>query len=479
MHISVPDCEELIDQSKGSASQPMKYVSFNIHVNGTYHCSARFSSLSVLHEKLKREFGAGCLERFPGKQFFYLKPEQCTERRWGLQRWFQKIAQQPVIVQGQTFQSFLLNAQKEVQRGPEEDVQLEVYLVNGKSVKVDITSTDQTDDVLETVCSVLELGTDLTYYFGLYLVDDVSGRTIIRKLQDFESPYISLMRAEPHQRIQLRKSYWDVNIDQLLYDDPIALNLLYIEAIADLKNEFISVPADQQDALDTHRQNKARREFLGIVRTLPGYGFATFLEATCSYPERASGATVRLGHTMLDVTLSNGTVHKFAVQRMRCWRTYTTEDGIEMEFEYLFDDGKQGKMKWVKVMNAQTIHMAMCLQLLVEEMVRVKNAKPVKKPGDRVGKYKPKRQTNAKPDLTFLTSDPGAAGDDGAPASVYATKVTLSDLMAKVNTEVEEEDIEPIDFGSITTIKALAAGKEEFDSEEEDPRNMFASLAGL
>lgn len=50
-----------------------------------------------------------------------------------------------------TFQTFLLNSQKEVQKGPEEDVQLEIFLVNGKSVNVDIVSTDQTDDVLETV----------------------------------------------------------------------------------------------------------------------------------------------------------------------------------------------------------------------------------------------------------------------------------------------------------------------------------------
>lgn len=40
---------------------------------------------------------------------------------------------------------------QEVQKGPEEDVQLEIFLVNGKSIKVDIVSTDQTDDVLETV----------------------------------------------------------------------------------------------------------------------------------------------------------------------------------------------------------------------------------------------------------------------------------------------------------------------------------------
>jgi len=79
MHISVPDCEELTETKGGRGGQPLKYVSFNVHVNGTYHCSARFSTLGQLHEKLKREFGQGCLEKFPTKQFFYLKPEQCTE----------------------------------------------------------------------------------------------------------------------------------------------------------------------------------------------------------------------------------------------------------------------------------------------------------------------------------------------------------------------------------------------------------------
>lgn len=53
------------------------------------------------------------------------------------------------------------------------------------------------------VCSVLDLDADLTYYFGLYLVDDLDGKVIVRKLQDFESPYISLDRAEPHQKIQV------------------------------------------------------------------------------------------------------------------------------------------------------------------------------------------------------------------------------------------------------------------------------------
>ena len=37
-----------------------------------------------------------------------------AERRFLLQVWLQRISQQPRIVDGTTFQSFLLNAQKEV-----------------------------------------------------------------------------------------------------------------------------------------------------------------------------------------------------------------------------------------------------------------------------------------------------------------------------------------------------------------------------
>lgn len=96
-----------------------------------------------------------------------------------------------------------------MQRGPDEDVQLEIFLVNGKSVKVDIVSTDQTDDVLETAISVIGLDSELTYYFGLYLVEDVSGKVTIRALQGFESPYFSLQRAAPGHKLQLRRAYWN------------------------------------------------------------------------------------------------------------------------------------------------------------------------------------------------------------------------------------------------------------------------------
>lgn len=48
MHITIPDQEELI------GANGKKFVSYNVHINGTYHCSARFSILSKLHDRLKK-----------------------------------------------------------------------------------------------------------------------------------------------------------------------------------------------------------------------------------------------------------------------------------------------------------------------------------------------------------------------------------------------------------------------------------------
>lgn len=57
------------------------------------------------------------LHQFPEKSMFYVKPEAAALRRYQLQRWLQKIGANALLVKGEHFQNFLLNAQKEVQKG--------------------------------------------------------------------------------------------------------------------------------------------------------------------------------------------------------------------------------------------------------------------------------------------------------------------------------------------------------------------------
>jgi hypothetical protein len=47
---------------------------------------------------------------------------------------------------------------------------LQVYLVNKKSITITALTTDQTDEVLEAVCTEIGVEAELTYYFGLFLV---------------------------------------------------------------------------------------------------------------------------------------------------------------------------------------------------------------------------------------------------------------------------------------------------------------------
>lgn len=84
-HITVPDSEEVTKVNQGKET---KYIAYNIHINGTYHCSARYSVLHSLNDTLKREFGVGCLAAFPGKTMLKVSSQEANERAYLLQVWF-------------------------------------------------------------------------------------------------------------------------------------------------------------------------------------------------------------------------------------------------------------------------------------------------------------------------------------------------------------------------------------------------------
>lgn len=476
MHITIAGAEEMVEVKGKREGQPLKYTAYHVHINGTYHCSVRYSTLSTLHNTLKREYGAEAVGDFPPKKFFHVSPEASEERRMQLQRFLQKVSQNPAIATGATFQTFLLNAQAEVQRGPEEEVQLEIYLCNGKSTTVDILSTHQTDDVLETAASVINIPPDLTYFFGLYLVEDPSGKEVVRRLQEFESPYISLLRArEPEgsqQCIMLARAYWDVRMDGILAGNPVTLNLLYMQAINDVKNGWIVVDPKLNEALAALRSNREYEKFFRILRTQRGYGIHMFGPAVLHYPKDDNKVTLGLGLGFLLAFCEAGAVLRFNVQRIRCWRTYNTDDGVEMEFEYYFEPSEEhpeGKMRWIRLCSKHVIHVAMCLQSFVEELLRLRSRKPIKRPADRVGKFKPRRQNSESRDLSFIGSDSAASSAPSTPApsspapaspplSASSNKakpklsITLSDLMARISAEDQEEKEEQLDFAALSRI---------------------------
>ena len=74
---------------------------------------------------------------------------------------------------------------------PAENVNLDVYLMNGNKVTIEVSSTDQTDDVLEIAMKKIGLTEKFFYYFALYLVQKEDNGGISSKFY-----FLSQIRAD-------------------------------------------------------------------------------------------------------------------------------------------------------------------------------------------------------------------------------------------------------------------------------------------
>ena len=73
---------------------------------------------------------------------------------------------------------------------------------------------------------------------------------IVRKLQDFESPYISQKSCSSGSlKLVLRKASWDPQIDEELFLHPSTLNLLYTQTIAEVERGWIQADPETRKHL--------------------------------------------------------------------------------------------------------------------------------------------------------------------------------------------------------------------------------------
>jgi len=393
MHFSIPDTEEV--QENGSSP----FTIFNLYVNGVHHCSLRYRQLHSFHEQLKKEYGGNNLPPFPPKKLLSLTPNQLEDRRLMLERYIQALSQNPVISNSDVFINFLLNAQRESQGDDPEKVSLDLYLMNGHKIPLSIMSTDQTDDVLEALSAQIEIPDEFVYYFGLFLLKkEEDGETmIVRKLQEFEAPYVSLksaLNAGVH-RIVLRKSFWEPSYEDDLLDNRVTMNLLYVQAVSDIERNWVITSKEHRKQLDQLQQKGSKKEYLKLAQTLKYYGYIQFKPCHIDYPRPNTRALVATGNKELNVRLQEGENMRdvsFKVTRMRCWRITTTmmelEDGgeaesspfLELSFEYLV---AKDTLKWITISSEQAILLSMSLQGMVDELIQKKQGRRIRRPGDR------------------------------------------------------------------------------------------------
>ncbi|GFR78853.1 sorting nexin-17-like, partial [Elysia marginata] len=235
----------------------------------------------------------------------------------------------------------------------------------------------------------------------------------VRKLQDFESPCLSLKAANKHgvHRIVLRKAYWESSFDEDLLEHKITMNLLYVQANSDIERQWVLATKDQLSHLANLRKKNSKREFLRVSRTLKYYGYMVFKPCTTDYLAPNSRVIVAAGQLELNFRIQVEDIIKegsFKITRMRCWRIttiYPNTNGsssslsvekdvpqLELSFEYLMS---KDNLQWVSLISDQAMLMSMCLQSMVDELIMKKKGKKFKKPQDRLkgvrngGPFKP------------------------------------------------------------------------------------------
>nr|CAI5833830.1 unnamed protein product [Callosobruchus analis] len=384
MHFSIPDTQEL-NEGNGST-----YIGYNIHINGVFHCTVRYKQLHNLHEQLKKEFGNDTVPFFPPKKLLPLTSSQLEERRALLEKYIQTIGQDSKLVMSELVVGFLLSAQQETTCEKKQDVNLDIYTMNNYQIPLWVSSFDRTEQVLTKVFKYINLPLEYLQYFALYLVKkDNSGDIIIlRKLLDFESPYMAHKTLKDSNKVVLRKSYWDTSYDFELMTDPIALNLIYVQTVTEIEKGWILATKETKAHLTTYQVSLAKREYIELAQKLKYYGFIQFLPCYCDYPKAQTKVLIAIGDQELNMrVLAPGQFVKegsFKVTRMRCWRitaTHNKQDtainsqsnsssSLELSFEYLMS---KDKLQWVTITSDQAILMSVCLQSLVDELLMKKN----------------------------------------------------------------------------------------------------------
>ncbi|CAH0562621.1 unnamed protein product [Brassicogethes aeneus] len=384
MHFSIPDTQEL-NEGNGST-----FIGYNVHINGVFHCTVRYKQLHNLNEQLKKEFGCELVPPFPPKKLLPLTGNQLEERRCLLEKYIQLVGQDSRLVSSELTIGFLLSAQQETTCEKIQEINLDVYTMNNYQIPLRVSTFDRTEQVLIKAFKHINLPLEFLQYFSLFLIkrDNNGDFVILRKLLDFESPYMSQKSLREANKIVIRKSYWDISYDLSLMNDPIALNLLYVQTVTDIERGWILSTREVKSQLTNLQVRLAKREYLDLARTLKYYGFIQFAPCYCDYPKPLTKVLIAIGDQVLSMRIIGpGQLVKegcFEVTRMRCWRitathnkqaiaansrTNSNSNGVELSFEYLM---AKDTLQLITITSDQAILMSVCLQSLVDELLMKK-----------------------------------------------------------------------------------------------------------
>ncbi|XP_012867844.1 PREDICTED: sorting nexin-31 [Dipodomys ordii] len=144
MHFCIPVSQQRPDRLGG------RYVLYSVYLDGFLFCRVRYSQLHRWNEQLKRVFG-NCLPPFPPKYYLAMTTSMANERRDQLEQYLQTVTADPDVLRSDVSIEFLRLVQLRTFNILTQKASLDVFLPDGRSMKVDILTSDTAERVLEAV----------------------------------------------------------------------------------------------------------------------------------------------------------------------------------------------------------------------------------------------------------------------------------------------------------------------------------------
>nr|XP_045000177.1 sorting nexin-31 isoform X3 [Jaculus jaculus] len=382
MHFCIPVSQHRPD-ALGS-----RYVLYSVYLDGFFFCKVRYSQLHRWNEQcfgifqLRRVFG-NCLPPFPPKHYLAMTSSMADERRRQLERYLQDVTADPNVLRSDVFVEFLKLVQLNTFNTAIMKAFLDIFLPNGRCARVEILTSDTAERVLEVVSHKLGLCRELLSYFGLFLIRFCKeGKlSVVKKLVDFELPYISLQSCEVENcKIGLRKWYLDPSLDAMLMDCQAAGDLLYMQAVQDIEQEWAKPTQAQREELEALQKEENQTKFLELSREVLHYGYIQLDPCTCDHPEPGCGAVLSIGNNEISccITLPDGQTQDvtFQMNRVKCWQvtflgTLLDMDGpqrtLNQNLELRFQYSEDSQWQWFVIYTKQAFLLSSCLKKMVSE----------------------------------------------------------------------------------------------------------------
>ncbi|KAG8524076.1 Sorting nexin-31, partial [Galemys pyrenaicus] len=410
MHFCIPTTQQRPDALGG------RYVLYSVYLDGFLFCRVRYSQLHRWNEqasgaeatgglrasdssqtfsgllapnlwsralpKLKRVF-RNHLPPFPPKYYLAMTTAMVDERREQLEQYLQNVTMDPNVLRSDVFIDFLKLVQLDTFSIAAQKVSLDIFLPGGRSIKVEVLTSDTAERVLEVVSHKIGLCRELLDYFGLFLIRICKeGKlSVIKKLADFELPYVSLRSSEAENcRVGLRKWYLDPSLDTMVMGCLAAVELIYTQALKDIEEEWAKPTQVQRQKLETLQKEDNQTKFLELSQEVRHYGYMQLDPCTCDYPEPGCRTVISIGNNEISccMTLPDNQTQDvvFQMSRIKCWQvtflgTLLDADGpqgpLNQNLELRFQYSEDSHWSWFVIYTKQAFLLSSCLKKMISE----------------------------------------------------------------------------------------------------------------